>query len=177
MATPAAEQPAIQLFGFIPPTDPTVPFVEPLPAPGIPVEPTLPSEAVALVLFALAIGTQFAEPPRPRQKVKPPDKEPNKRVLKLQSAYDAVDKIVTSSEIGWAIAKMIPAFIHLQMKHTPTWVNWDEMTLEVSQEITVRLRDKLKAAMKEKILQQDNTRKNVTMKARDRVGKLHSKLL
>jgi hypothetical protein len=82
--------------------------------------------------------------------------KPNNRVLKLQDAFDVVDDVVTSNQIAWAFLLFIKANIHSFGK--PSWMGMDEAFAEMGDEVTIKLRNALKKALADEVLQQMNKR-------------------
>jgi len=77
---------------------------------------------------------------------------------------------------------MLPAFWHIQQPHFPQWVDLTHAEEEIREEVTERLRNKLKDAMFDGALQQENLRQTGSWTTRDmgeiekirvRLGKLH----
>ncbi len=132
---------------------PPAPIFHEIPPPPEPIPEPLP-----LLIVALAAGAIIDKPPREKKEPKHKDKEAATRVLKVKDAYEVIDEVVKSKEISICLLKMLPALWHIQQAHFPAWVDIASAEDDINVEVTERLRNKLKDAMFERVLQQKNKR-------------------
>jgi hypothetical protein len=133
----------------------------PAPAPifgEIPPPVLIEPEPLPLLVIALAAGAIIDKPPRPKKEPLHKPEDANKKVLKVKDAYEVIDKVIKSKEIGICLLKMLPALWHIQQAHFPAWVDIAAAEDDINNEVTERLRNKLKDEMFEKALGQDNPR-------------------
>jgi hypothetical protein len=143
--------PASSLLGLVAPSPVFPPF-----RPVIEPPPPSPYGQIALIAIAAATAVSILIPKTPKKQKFGDVDNPKNRVIKLQDAFDIIDETVTGKQIGYAVLIFLKA--NLAAFGHPSWISLDEAFAEVSEEVTQKLRNDLKVAMAEKVLQQRNSR-------------------